>query len=208
MHLSVFFNKVHYKANLQRFVVSYDTESRTLDYGVAYEKLVVDKAMALWFLKQTDCLATVEEFEDLPAGVDNPCTKIDEYEGVSSTICPPYDEIILEKMVKYLHEFKRYNANNIKKCRLFNKVQIPLHIIPTETICHDCNSRLSKPIKVTHDAKHLSFQGIFSGYCTYVKRCTQCKIFYRYQECQQGIHNIDDCFFLGIDVCLFIREHV
>ena len=207
LHLSVFSDKVHYKANLRRFVVSYDTESGTLDCGCCVRKTsCVHKAMSLWFLKQTDCLASVEEFEDVPAGVDNPCTKIDEKEGVSSTIYPPYDDIILEKMMKYLHEFKRYN--DIQKYRLFNKAQIPLHIMPTETICRDCNSRLSKPIKVTHDAKILSFQGIFSGYYTYVKCCTQCKIFYRYEECQHGIHNFDDRFFLGIDVRLYIREHV
>jgi len=32
--------------------------------------------------------------------------------------------------------------------------------------------------------------------------------FYRYQESNHGIHNYNDQFFIGIDVCLYIREHI
>ena len=65
--------------------------------------------MVLWFLKQTDRLSTVEEFEDLRGGIDNSRIEINEDEEVGSTIYPPYDENILKRMVQYLHEFKHYN---------------------------------------------------------------------------------------------------
>ena len=53
VNLSVFSDKVYYKTNLWRFVVSYNTKCRTLDCGhwivvVVYEKLVA-------FIKQWHC---------------------------------------------------------------------------------------------------------------------------------------------------------
>ena len=85
--------------------------------------------LSLWFLKQTDRLATVEEFEDLRGGIDNSRIEVNEDEEVSSTIYPPYDENILKTMVQYLHEFKRYDV--------VNKALVPIHLMPTETVCHD-----------------------------------------------------------------------
>ena len=116
--------------------------------------------MSLWFLKQTDRLGTVQEYEDLRGGIDNSRIEVNEDEEVGSTIYPPYDEIILKTMMQYLQEFKRYDADDIRRYRLVNKALVPIHLMPTETVCHDCNSQLSKPIKLTHDTKILSFQGI------------------------------------------------
>ena len=49
---------------------------------------------------------------------------------------------------------------------------------------------------------------ILNGYSSYIKHCPSCKLFFRYQECLDGVHNCDDVLFLTIGVCLFLREHI
>ena len=48
-------------------------------------------------------------------------------------------------------------------------------------------------------------QGVFKDYISYVEQCLFCGHFYQYQTCIHGIHNYDDRFFMGIDVCLFLK---
>ena len=50
--------------------------------------------------------------------------------------------------------------------------------------------------------------GLFGNCESFVKKCIWCGQFYRYQESCHGIHNYDDRLFPGIDVCLFLREHL
>ena len=74
--------------------------------------------------------------------------------------------------------------------------------------CHLCNATLSNPIKVSENVIVVTFQGVSKDYISYVKQCSFCGHFYRYQTCIHGIHNYDGRFFMGIDVCLFLREHI
>ena len=71
-----------------------------------------------------------------------------------------------------------------------------------------CNATLSNPIKVSENVIVVTFQGALKDYINYVKQCLFCEHFYRDQACIHGIHNYDDRFFMGIDVCLFLREHI
>ena len=54
----------------------------------------------------------------------------------------------------------------------------------------------------------MTLQGLFENYKSFVNKCIRCGHFYRYQESCHGIHNYDDRLFLGIDVCLYLREHL
>ena len=47
-----------------------------------------------------------------------------------------------------------------------------------------------------------------TGFKTYVKKCSICELYYRYQSWNYGIHNYNDRLFLGFDVCLYLKEHL
>ena len=80
--------------------------------------------------------------------------------------------------------------------------------IPLQEKCHSCNVTLSNPIKVSENVIFVTFQGVFKDYISCDKQCLFCGHFYRYQTCIHGIRNYDDRFFMGIDACLFLREHI
>ena len=50
--------------------------------------------------------------------------------------------------------------------------------------------------------------GLLHGHITFVKICPACRIYYRYQEFADGVHNFDDTFLIALDMCIFIRENV
>ena len=54
----------------------------------------------------------------------------------------------------------------------------------------------------------MTLQGLFENYKSFVKKCIRCGHFYRYQESCHGVHSYDDRLFLGIIVCLYLREHL
>ena len=54
----------------------------------------------------------------------------------------------------------------------------------------------------------VTFHGVFKYYISYLKQCLFCGHFDRYHTCIHWIHNYDDRFFIRIDVCLFLREHI
>ena len=60
---------------------------------------------------------------------------------------------------------------------------------------------------VIENVKIVTFQG-YKDYNSYVKQCKLCKHHYRYRTTIHGIHNFDDKLFLGIDICLYLRENI
>ena len=56
-HFSVFSEKIHYKAKLSRFVVSYNPKLGTLDCGCCLRKVTcTHKAMCIWYLNRYEKL--------------------------------------------------------------------------------------------------------------------------------------------------------
>ncbi|KAA8578813.1 hypothetical protein FQN60_000115, partial [Etheostoma spectabile] len=48
--------------------------------------------------------------------------------------------------------------------------------------------------------------GRVEGISTYSKSCMKCGMFYRYQEWDEGLHNLDDHIILSVHLCLTIRN--
>jgi hypothetical protein len=46
---------------------------------------------------------------------------------------------------------------------------------------------------------------MFSGVHIFVKHCLKCKIYYRYQEWKEGLHNYNDFLILSMETCNFLR---
>ena len=48
----------------------------------------------------------------------------------------------------------------------------------------------------------------FVDVSTFYKRCDECKMLYRYQECDDGLHNFDDRHIFTLNLMLFMREYM
>ena len=160
--------------------------------------------MSIWFLQQNEMLTELN-FKNSNNILPLPTT--DEYCGTSDECYPPQDQDKLMIMLKYIRN-KEYEKDQLNAYRTFNQSAVPANILPLEEICHLCCGDLSKPLSVSTNAKIMTLQGLFENYKSFVKKCIRCGHFYRYQKSCHGIHNYDDRFFLGIDVCLYLREHL
>ena len=125
-----------------------------------------------------------------------------------NTSYPPINEAILLEIIVFMRDQLFYKSEAVKDRNIFKKEIVPRNLILLQEKCHLCNPTLSNPIKISENVIVVTFQGVFKDYISYVKQCLFCGHFYRYQTCIHGIHNYDDRFFMGIDVCLFLREHI
>ena len=165
--------------------------------------------MSIWFLEQRDVVNHPDLGSASPEVTKKVCydeTKNENEER--NTGYPPINEAILLEMIAFMRDQQFYKSEAVKDHNIFKKEVVPRNLIPLQKRCHLCNATLSNPIKVSENVIVVTFQGAFKDYISYVKQCLFCKHFYRYQACIHGIHNYDDRFFMGIDVCLFLREHV
>ena len=118
------------------------------------------------------------------------------------------DEELLLRMIKYFHNFKKYYIDLLGNFKFFEKSKIPSNITPEESVCIDCQTPLSNPVKVCDNVRVFTMQGMVTGFKSYVKKCSICELYYRYQGWSYGIHNYNDCLFLGFDLCLYLKEHL
>ena len=58
------------------------------------------------------------------------------------------DEELLLRMIKYFHNFKKYYIDLLGNFKFFEKSKIPSNITPEESVCIDCQTPLSNPVKV------------------------------------------------------------
>ena len=77
---------------------------------------------------------------------------------------------------------------------------------PRKTTCHYCSVPLSAAIKITNKAMVVTLNNVVEGMETYYKRCEKCSMCFRYQEIERDVHNFNDIFLIGLDVCWFLRD--
>ena len=204
-YLSVYHDKKHCAARIKRFIVMFTKETCLLDCGCCNRKInCIHKAMPMWFLKQTEQLSrpwskTIEVNQ-----TDN-CELMPK--TCESLFYPPMDEEPLLPMIKYLHNFKKYDIDPLGNFKVFES-KIPSNIAPKVSVCIDCQTPLSNPIKVCDNVCVITVQGMVTAFKSYVKKCNICELYYRYQGWNYGIHNYNDRLFLGFDVCLYLKEHL
>lgn len=96
----------------------------------------------------------------------------------SGIIYPPLDPVVVANMCKYIREAKRVP---MEKEGLHQPNQVPsTKFIPSETTCHNCSTKLSRPIKISSKACNLTMKGVVEGVETYFKHCDKCGMCYRY----------------------------
>ena len=111
-YLSVYHGKKHYSARLKRFIVMFTKETCLLDCRCCDRKInCIHKAMAMWFLKQTEQLSR-------PWSQTIGVNQTDNHElmtkNCESPLYPPIDEELLLRMIKYLHNSKKYDQATSK----------------------------------------------------------------------------------------------
>ena len=92
-------------------------------------------------------------------------------------------------MIKHLHNFKKYDADVLDDFKDFEN-KIPSNIIPEESVCIDCQTPLSNPVKVCDNVRVFTMQGMVTGFKSFVKKCSICELYDPYQ----GIHKYNDIF--------------
>ena len=81
-----------------------------------------------------------------------------------------------------------------------------LKLIPSEINCYYCKMNLSLPYIITSKASILTLNTLNRNVSTYFLKCENCGMYYIYQEYQNGIHNYNNVFHIGIEACLFFTE--
>ena len=205
--MSVFTSKVHYSARLKRFIVTYHKfENTLLDCQCCSRKITcIHKGMAIWYLTQCNMISG-NPLHELPEETEH--SHSDSDREWTENLYPPRDEKALIIMMNYIRYHQSYKKQNLKEHNTFNKKHVPTNLVPIIENCHICHLELSKPIKVSENVVTVTFQGIYKDYNSYLKQCKLCKHYYLYQTTILGIHNFDDKLFLGIDICLYLREHI
>ena len=164
--------------------------------------------MSIWFLEKTYVIT----YPDLGNASPEVIKKVgyDETKNENEecdTGYPPINDNILLKMKVFTRDQQFYKTEAVKDRNILKKEIIPRNLILLQEKCHLCNVALSNSIKVSENVITLTFQGVLKD-ISYVKQCLFYGHFYRYLGCIHGIHCYDDCFFTGIYVFLFLKEHI
>ncbi|XP_062382763.1 uncharacterized protein LOC134070421 [Sardina pilchardus] len=113
----------------------------------------------------------------------------------------------VKRSVEYIYEHKRIPAE-LPEDLTSTVFEFPAHLFPTETTCDLCSHdpSLEEAEIVTEQAKIVTMIGVADHVSTYIRRCPDCQVLYRYQEWQDGLHNFDNHLILSIEFCLYLRH--
>ena len=103
--------------------------------------------------------------------------------------------ILLTKAQKcnYLKTYKQIPTNLPSHFTSLSTDSIPKTFIPTENQCHECKGNLKGLFLATKNAKVLSMNGVLHGHAPFINICPECQMCYRYQEVNDGVHNLMIC---------------
>ena len=217
IHLSIFDGKHSNNPVKMRYIVTFSKKDSRLVCRCRLSRcFCLHKAMALWYLHQTKRInnsAAIDERPDSSESSDENINNENDNKDASSErlesiIYPPASSRSALQMIQYMKANKRIPFPPPDNFRKINHEELPIAYKPTEVNCHECKRILSGPYRITHRARILTLQGFLEGIETYFKMCKHCNNYYRYQEFDNGVHNYDDTFLLGIDVCIFLRSAI
>ncbi|CAB3981824.1 Hypothetical predicted protein [Paramuricea clavata] len=208
IHFSVYDGAIHYYSKLGRVIVTCNLKNGYLDCGCCHHKRgCTHKAICLWYLHGIDKLEQfrgVVEDDDDELGVpkQEQLSDVDQICEQSKLFYPPADKDTVANMCKYLKDHTKFplSANQDKS------KAIPRRYTPVEKEWLFCNIRLSKPIRITTKATVVTMDSITTNVETYFSKCESCGMCFRYQEYTEGVHNYNDTFLIGLDVCIHLRD--
>ncbi|XP_042602320.1 HMG domain-containing protein 3-like isoform X2 [Cyprinus carpio] len=208
-YISVYEPKVSHYSRLARVLVNYNSKTNTWHCPcLKGRKSCLHKSIGKWCLFQMKR----QLFTTLPQAeaVREPSQHEDVMMSGQQWEYPPKGEG-LKQMVQYIYHNKKLPetlsdvfTEDVKE------EDIPKHLIPEEEFCSQCPGpvHLSAPILITRNAKVAMLTGVVTGISTYCKKCSNCGMFYRYQDWMHGLHNFNDQLLLTVFLCIFIRNSV
>ena len=141
--------------------------------------------------------------EDRAVGDSSDSVPMEESDHGEYQEYPPRNEKKAIEMSEYLKNNCQISFPLDPNLRNLNLSIIPSLFTPKETNCHKCGLHL-KDIMYTKNGKIFTRTKIIKDVRVVVRKCENCVVFYRYQETTHGVHNFNDKFFIGLDVCLYL----
>lgn len=189
----------HY-SSLARVIVTYNIERNSWHCPCAKAGTSCPhKNIALWHLFQTNR----ELFMTA-----TPATTM-------SPVATPCDSrtytVEIERSVRYIYEYKKIPSALPERVTAPRALtDYPHQLIPTERKCKLCpgNPELEEAIQITNNARIVGLDGVIPNITTYNRRCSECRMMYRYQEWTEGLHNFNDRIILTLQLCLYLRDNL
>ncbi|XP_073676614.1 uncharacterized protein [Garra rufa] len=206
-YISVYEPRASYYSRLGRVLVNYNSKTNTWHCPcIKGRRSCLHKCIAKWCLFQMKR----ELFTTMPeAAAEIEPAEHDDLSGLQWEYPPKSDG--LKRMVQYIYHNKKL-PDTLSDVFIedVKKEDIPQHLIPEEEFCSQCPGPvpLSAPVLITKNAKVATLTGVVTGISTYCKKCSNCGMFYRYQDWMHGLHNFNDKVLLSIFLCIFIRNSV
>ena len=199
IYMSIFYGNTLYYAKLGRSKVTADIREGTLDCCCCSRKRgCLHKAICKWYLYESNKLDIFLKNNGdafFPTQTWETSEKEEKIGLCTTTIYPPQDVNLIEKMCEYLVQQKKIPLNYT--CDAKN---VPSDFVPTETLCYFCNVSLNTAVRISKVGRLLTMDAMVTGVQIYYKSCPNCQVCHRYQEYSDGVHNFNDTFLISIEV--------
>ena len=172
-YFSVYNGDIHYWSRFGRVIVGFDTLHTRWMCACCRSKVnCIHKCVAKWYIYQCEpsllSETRLEEGEnDGPISEgDSGDDDLDENPSPPSSSVYPPSGTVLEEMVRYQHANKRMPP--VLPHDILNNQPIQKLLIPSEQICHICQSALDDPREITKRAMIIGLTKVVSGTDVYV----------------------------------------
>ncbi len=139
---------------------------------------------------------------------DNPTLDSEGGQAVGESVSPQYPptEQALSRMIDYIYSQKTVSPEMVAQVN-YDRAQVPVRLVPSETICFYCNVPLCSPTRITRQASVINLDvAPTHGIETFCKYCPDCATPYRYQDLHRGIFNYNDRMILSLPVLMEMRS--
>ena len=143
--------------------------------------------MALWYLNQVGETSKNKEVDK-----ESNDHVVRDTTDTRTLLYPPIEEPKCVEMITYWHSHKQIPFPLDKQFSTVDVSEIPTTFIPKETSCHFCKGSLSEPVLISNKARIITMTKVIESVNTFFKYCSNCSMFYRYQEYEDGVHNFYD----------------
>uniref|UniRef100_A0A3B3BZI3 Uncharacterized LOC112141289 n=1 Tax=Oryzias melastigma TaxID=30732 RepID=A0A3B3BZI3_ORYME len=196
---SIYEPKLHHYSTLGRVIVTHNTKKNSWHCPCAKARTsCTHKSIAKWHLFQTH----------KHLFVTTPLSNTTSQSTPHPSHSPTTD---LARIVKYVFEFKKIPATLPEEVTAQRALpDYRKHLLPDESTCRLCpdHPELQEATLVTNKARIVGMQGVIQNVSTYKKRCPSCKLFYRYQEWRDGLHNFNDHVIITLQLCVYLRHNL
>ncbi|CAJ1064951.1 uncharacterized protein LOC121517021 [Xyrichtys novacula] len=206
LYLSVFEPHMSECCSSGRLFVTFTLKSRSWSCVCSRGRVpCLHRSLAKWFLFQTNReLFSSTAKEDAPLNISELMTKLPAETG-------PEPVSPLKQTAEYIYKQKKLPSMLPEEINLFeSETNFQKNLIPAETVCKVCRGqvRLTEPVLITDRARVISETGVTEDNSTFIRKCPECQMVYRYQEWTEGLHNYNNLTILSLQLCMLLRNFI